>query len=256
LDGKTWIRHSISIWSDIRKSRDELALDHPAIFPVALASRLMEMFTNKADRIVLDPFVGAGSTVIAAKRSGKHGIGVELYPEYADTARARCRASTLFEVSGGKATIHTDDALNLLHYVEESSVGFVVTSPPYWDILTQKRTADYKTTRAYGDLVADLGMIRDYREFLDQIKAVFVQVFCAMRARAYCCVIVMDIRKKNRFYPFHSDLADLMQEIGFVYDDLIIWDRRHEYNDMRPLGYPYVFRVNKAHEFILIFQKP
>ncbi|MEN6479314.1 MAG: DNA methyltransferase [Anaerolineales bacterium] len=84
----------------------------------------------------------------------------------------------------------------------------------------------------------------------------FEKVRNAMRPGAYCCVVVMDIRKKNRFYPFHSDLATLMQTIGFIYDDLIIWDRRHEYNNMRPLGYPSVFRVNKAHEFILIFQKP
>jgi DNA modification methylase len=77
-----------------------------------------------------------------------------------------------------------------------------------------------------------------------------------MRPGAYCCVIVMDLRKKSAFYPFHSDIADFMRDIGFVYDDIIIWDRRHEYNNMRPLGYPSVFRVNKAHEFILIFQKP
>lgn len=77
-----------------------------------------------------------------------------------------------------------------------------------------------------------------------------------MKPKAYCCVIVMDIRKKNKFYPFHNDVATFMQELGFLYDDLIIWDRRHEYNNMRPLGYPFVFRVNKAHEFILIFQKP
>jgi len=66
----------------------------------------------------------------------------------------------------------------------------------------------------------------------------------------------MDIRKKNRFYPYHADFAQRMEEIGFVFDDLIIWDRRHEYNNLRPLGYPSVFRINKVHEFILIFQKP
>ena len=54
----------------------------------------------------------------------------------------------------------------------------------------------------------------------------------------------------------HADLAGIMQQLGFIYDDLIVWDRRHEYNNMRPLGYPYRFRINKAHEFILIFQKP
>mgnify|MGYP000038285119 CR=1 FL=1 len=66
----------------------------------------------------------------------------------------------------------------------------------------------------------------------------------------------MDIRKKNRFYHYHSDLAMHLQEIGFIYDDLIIWDRRHEYNNLRPLGYPSVFRINKVHKLILIFQRP
>jgi hypothetical protein len=47
-----------------------------------------------------------------------------------------------------------------------------------------------------------------------------------------------------------------MQELGFIYDDLILWDRRQEYNNLRPLGYPYKFRINKVHEFLLIFQKP
>src|SRR5262249_16461527 len=141
-------------------------------------------------------------------------------------------------------------------FVEPGTVDLVVTSPPYWDILTQKRTADYKEIRHYGDARADLGKIGDYRSFLGELAAVFSAVYQALRPRAYCCVVAMDIRKKDRFYPFHSALAAFMQKIGFVYDDLIIWDRRHEYNNMRPLGYPAVFRVNKAHEFILIFQKP
>ena len=46
------------------------------------------------------------------------------------------------------------------------------------------------------------------------------------------------------------------QEMGFLFDDLIIWDRKHEYNNLRPLGHPSVFRINRVHEYILIFQKP
>ena len=53
----------------------------------------------------------------------------------------------------------------------------------------------------------------------------------------------------------HSDVAVEMQKIGFIYDDIIIWDRQYEYNNMRPLGYPYKFRINKVHEYILIFIK-
>ena len=57
----------------------------------------------------------------------------------------------------------------------------------------------------------------------------------------------------------HSDLAALLSDPSrggrYVFDDLIVWDRRAEYNNLRPLGYPAVFRINKVHEFLLIFRK-
>ena len=43
---------------------------------------------------------------------------------------------------------------------------------------------------------------------------------------------------------------------GFIFDDLVIWNRGQEYNNLRPLGYPYTFRINKIHEFIVILRKP
>jgi hypothetical protein len=70
----------------------------------------------------------------------------------------------------------------------------------------------------------------------------------------------MDLRKKDRFFPFHSDLAARLsdRERGgrWIFDDLIIWDRRADYNNLRPLGYPAVFRINKVHEFLLIMRRP
>ena len=82
-------------------------------------------------------------------------------------------------------------------------------------------------------------------------------MFTALKPGKYCAVVVMDLRKKDKFFPLHADLArKLSEEIGFIFDDMILWDRRQEYNNLRPLGYPYVFRINKAHEFILIFKKP
>jgi len=255
LDGKTWTKYSISIWSDIRKSPEEIALGHPAIFPLALVTRLIEIFTTRDARIIFDPFAGVGSTVVAAQRLGKTGIGIELSAEFVEKARHRLLQKAMFDAGPGNGIIHHANAMNLLKFIEADSVDLVVTSPPYWDILSQKRTADYKAIHDYGDETDDLGKVSDYHEFLSKLKEVFVQVYQALRPGAYCCVVVMDIRKKNKFYPFHSDIACFMEQIGFIYDDLIIWDRRQEYNNMRPLGYPAVFRVNKAHEFILIFQK-
>ncbi|MEJ5251625.1 MAG: site-specific DNA-methyltransferase [Chthonomonadetes bacterium] len=255
LDGATWTRYSISIWSDIRKSPEEAALKHPAMFPTALAGRLIECFTNRG-MVVLDPFVGIGSTLVAAKQLGRKGIGIELNPAYAEIARQRLKSRGLFDAEEEvECEVHTADARHLLQFVSENSVDLVVTSPPYWDILLEKRTADYKPIRHYGDEENDLGKISDYNQFLAELQKIFSQVYTALRQGGYCCVVVMDIRKRDRFYPYHSDLAQKLQEIGFVWDDLIIWDRRQEYNNLRPLGYPRVFRINKVHEFILILQK-
>ncbi len=256
LDGKTWTRNSISIWSDLKKSAEEAQLGHPAMFPLQLAQRLIESFTNKTDRVIFDPFAGVGTTLVAAERSGKVGIGIEISPEFVRVTETRLAQRELFAQQHA-SRIYCDDALNLLKYVSPDSVDMVITSPPYWDVLMQRRTADYKTIRHYGDAQRDLGKIADYEEFLDALVEIFRLVFQVLKPNKYCAVVVMDLRKKDRFFPFHADLArKLSEQVGFIFDDLIIWDRRHEYNNMRPLGYPHVFRINKAHEYILIFKKP
>jgi DNA modification methylase len=256
LDGKTWTRYSISIWNDIRKTPEELHLGHPAIFPVQLSMRLMECFLTDADSIVLDPFVGVGSTVLAARKLGKIGIGLDISPKFVDIALKRLGQADMFVDSSRQSRIITADARSLLDHVDPESVDMVITSPPYWNILTEKRTADYRQTRHYGDMIEDLGKITDYHEFLSALQGVFRLVYQVMKPSKYCIVVAMDLRKKDKFYSYHADIATFMQQIGFIYDDVIIWDRRQEYSNMRPLGYPAKFRINKAHEYILIFQKP
>jgi len=254
LDGKTWLKHSISIWSDIRKSKEEARLDHPAMFPIQLPKRLIEAFTNKSMKVILDPFLGSGATLIAAMEMNKEGVGFEISSEYVKISEERVKRQNLFSANIPPKIYH-DDALNLLSYLPGESVDLCITSPPYWDILSEKRSADYKQTRDYDEQRNNLSAIKSYEEFLEQLAQIFQKVFIALKPRRYCCVNVMDLRKKDRFYPFHSDLAKKMQTIGFIFDDLIIWDRRQEYNNLRPLGYPFVFRINKIHEYILIFKK-
>ncbi|UCH34053.1 MAG: site-specific DNA-methyltransferase [Armatimonadota bacterium] len=254
LDGKTWTRNSISVWSDLRKTPEELRLKHPALFPAALASRIIECFAAPGDKVVLDPFAGLGSTIIAAAQAGLEGVGVELNRDFADVALQRLAA--VVGEDGPAPLLHVADARKLPQYVEPESVDLVITSPPYWDILTRRRSADRKAIRNYGKAAADIGRITAYEDFLDALQEVFAQVFAALRPGKYCVPIVMDLRKHGRFYPFHADLSERLESIGFIYDDMIIWDRRQEYNNLRPLGYPSVFRVNKVHEFVLIFRKP
>lgn len=73
LDGAAWLRNSISVWDDIRKTAEEASLGHPALFPAQLVTRLIESFTTAEQRLILDPFTGVGSTVIAAEALGSVG---------------------------------------------------------------------------------------------------------------------------------------------------------------------------------------
>ena len=62
--------------------------EHPAPFPYELAFRLVRMFSFTGDT-VLDPFCGTGTTMVAAMKTGRNSIGVEIDPAYIEQARAR-----------------------------------------------------------------------------------------------------------------------------------------------------------------------
>ncbi len=260
LDGKTWARYSISIWSDIEKDIEEKKMKHPAMFPKMLVSRLIEIFSSPDD-LVLDPFAGSGSTLIASYNLDRPSIGIEISSDFVKLTKNRLNQYNLehnLEPEGSKycyPVIINDDSTNLEKHVKPESVSLCVTSPPYWNILGQKRTADHKKLRNYGNLKKDLSLIESYQDFIISLGDIFEQVYKVLKKDGYAVINVMDIRKGPVFYPFHMDLSSELTRRGYLLDDIIIWDRRKEYNNLRPLGYPYVFRVNKVHEFLLVFQK-
>ena len=244
LTGKEWLQNSFSIWRDLRKTKEERELHHPASFPVALAEKLLLSFSKK-DYNVIDPFVGIGTTLVAAEKTDRKGVGIELSEEFCAITNSR--------LIGQNQRVINGDSFAVLKQLEPHSFDLCLTSPPYWDILNQIRSADGKTIKNYSDEKADLGNISDYKCFIHTLGDLFTDISRVLKPGGYCLINVMDIRKKHIFYPLHMDLSIELIERGFKFDDLIIWDRQSDYNNMRPLGYPYKFRINKVHEYILIF---
>ncbi len=78
-----------SIWTGLTGASTRL---HPAPFPEELAERIIRMFSFAGDT-VLDPFMGTGTTTVAAARWGRNSIGVELEPQYFELAQRRIQKS-------------------------------------------------------------------------------------------------------------------------------------------------------------------
>ena len=80
---------TVDVWDLPSESAQRVG--HPAPFPVELPQRFIELYTF-AGELVLDPFIGSGSTAIAAVRTGRHFVGYDTDPEYAAAAQARVTA--------------------------------------------------------------------------------------------------------------------------------------------------------------------
>lgn len=256
LDGARWLQYSFSIWRDITKNQEEIKLNHPAIFPIQLSEKVIDIFVNGSGKNVLDCFAGSGSTLIAGLRKNMNVYGLDLSKEFRDLFYSRLKNYYPECVVNNKNTNYIlDDAQNITKHIKPNTIDLCLTSPPYWDILNARRSADLKDGRNYSDSNKDIGNIESYEEFMFGLQNIMKEVYKTIKPGGYCVMVVMDIRKGSNFYPFHSDVANAMQEAGYSFEDSIIWDRQKEYNNCKPLGYPYKFIVNKVHEYVLVFRK-
>ncbi len=100
---------TLDVWELAPESATRVG--HPAPFPVELPQRFIELYTYAGD-VVLDPFMGSGSTALAAVRTGRHYLGYDLDPSYVEAARGRLR-DELDRVlaSGGPAVPAGDKAV-------------------------------------------------------------------------------------------------------------------------------------------------
>jgi DNA modification methylase len=269
LKPKEWTKLSRSVWlsREVSSTREKHHLEHGATFSTALAERAIKMYTAPRD-LVLDPFLGVGTTIIAAGRSGRRGIGIELYRKFAAIAESVLGQETTGESLEQK--VICGDSRNLLKWVEPESVQLVFTSPPYANFIhrsvkdrrkTHKKSKlvlDNKSVvKPYGSNPKDFGNL-NYEDFLAQIKRLMPDLLTVTTPGGYNIWVVKDCRDTENGVPLvdvHSDIARAGREVGFLYHDLIIWDQ----NDQRSLvllGYPSVFYVNVNHTFIVVLRKP
>jgi DNA modification methylase len=264
LNGSEWAQASRSVeeYPDVRSEKQRF---HGAAFPQVLAEQQISIYTKRGDT-VLDPFVGVGTTLDACDRLGRTGIGIDLSAEFLDLARADLAESD----SGVDHRLIRGDAQGLRKWVEDDSVDFLLTSPPYGSLLKNVKGAfAYKwqehsqldaidNPQPYSNRSEDLGNM-DYGPFLEAVGVTLQQTVAVLKSRSYAVWVVKDFRALKEGVPYvnlHSDVIAQAQQAGFDLWDIRIYNQT-KFRPLVCLGYPSRnFYLNVGHSYLLVFRKP
>ena len=265
LTAKEWISESVSVWRQkgLGAGHPDSRIErlHPAPFSFTDVSRIIKFFSKPGEKI-LDPFVGIGSSLKAAALEGRNGIGIELNPFFVELANERLQTEVdANSLPKTNQIVVQGDCRKVLKDLESESVQLVVTSPPYWNILhkkdhkaEQEREQKGLVTRYSEDDVDDLGNIKNYSDFLDQLESIFAECARVLETKKHMCIVVGDFRDKSRYHMFHSDLANRLEaSTGLVLKGITILYQPHK--RLFPYGYPAAYVPNLHHQYILIFRK-
>ncbi|MFX0124437.1 MAG: DNA methyltransferase, partial [Candidatus Hodarchaeota archaeon] len=271
LTGREWIKFTKTWFIHRPPSRKSEELLHPAKFPETMIRQFITFFTKPGD-FVLDPFLGTGSTLIAAKQCNRNGIGVELSPEYAKISKNRL---TKIDIPAYPPLYQTDepsswrvicgDSRDLGTYWEDlnlSSIDFCITSPPYWSQL-ERNTIRQKNRKEIGldtkysnEDPKDLGNLKDYNEFISEQQKIFGNVYRLLRPKGYMVIITNNVFANGRVYPLAYDTAlSLIQDENhpWILKDEKIW--LQDDKSLIALGVNYAWVGNRCHQYCFILRK-
>jgi len=195
---------------------------------------------SKEEDMVLDQFVGGGTTLVEAKLLNRNIIGVDVNP----VALERCKEKCTFEYENcGKVYIKHGDARKL-DFVEDESIDLICTHPPYANIIEYSE-----------DIREDLSHCK-IKEFLEQMKLVAAECYRVLKKDKFCCILMGDMRQKGCVVPMSFDVMNIFVEAGFKTKEIII----KEQHNCRATGY---WKTNSikynflllAHEYLFVFRK-
>ncbi len=260
---KEWLKSQLGVWQFTYESRDIRNKSiHPATFPISLARKVIELFTHKGE-LVLDPFVGSGTTLVAAADANRNSVGFDLKKEYIDLCMSRLKQTEIFKEA--KQVAICDDARNISNYLSPETVALIFTSPPYANLLNRERKNKSRRYRSndqlgkieqYSQDQRDLGTL-PIEQYTEEMGKIFESLLHLLRPRAHCVINVPDMWWENKRITIHVSIIEVMRRIGYELRNIIIWDRTNIVNQIGIFGWPSNYiTMGVTFEYLLDFWKP
>ena len=265
MTAKDWLKSQLGVWQFFYESRDirDKSL-HPATFPISLAQKVISLFSHEGE-LVIDPFVGSGTTLVAAQDLNRNAIGFDLKADYIQLCKERTQNGSLFHNS--KQLAIQDDAKNIPEYLEPNSVSLIWTSPPYANLLNRERknksrrsvdrkNDQYLKVEQYSQDPRDLGTM-SLEEYTKNMGDIFEGLLPFLKEKGHCVVNVPDFWWENQRITIHVALIEEFRKRGYELRNTIIWDRTNIVNRIGIFGWPSNYiTMGTTFEYLLDFWKP
>jgi len=176
-------------------------------FAPQIARNIIEMYTTKGDSI-LDPMVGAGTTLIEAKLLARNALGMDINPKAVRTAE---NALNFKHHPPSKQKVQVGDARDL-SFLKNDSFDLVLTHPPYMNIIKYSE----------GKIPEDLSNISSLPKFCDEIEKIAKELLRVLKPDKYCAMLIGDTRKGKHYVPLSFNVMQRFLKVGFILKEDII----------------------------------
>jgi len=212
-----------------------------------VARNLILRYSSEGD-VVLDPFVGSGTTLIECKLTGRNGIGVDINRDAAMVTMDRLQFNGDDSVGKCVQEVYEGDA-RALDAISSDSIDFIATHPPYANIIRYNKNANI-----YGS--GDLSSLGKIEEFYKEMSKVAVELYRVLKKGRYCALLMGDIRQNKHQIPLSFNILDIFIKKGFILRESVI---KIQYNTSTEgmwnrLSEKYNFLL-LAHEHLFVFKK-
>lgn len=189
--------------------------------------------------VVLDQFVGGGTTAVEAKLTGRNFIGVDINPKAVEISKSKCD----FECdTNSNIEILQGDARKL--NLENESVDLICTHPPYADIIHYSE-----------DIEGDLSLL-PIKDFLFEMGNVADECYRVLKKGKFCAILMGDTRRQGMVQPLAFETMRVFELAGFKTKEIIIKEQHNckatDFWKTNSIKHNFLLL---AHEYLFVFKK-
>jgi DNA modification methylase len=262
------MKSQLGVWKFSYEGRDVRNKSvHPATFPVALARKFIDLFTHEGE-LVLDPFVGSGTTLVAAMDAHRNAVGFDLSERYVELSNERLIANDKAPLLRTTQQVAiAEDARKIPGYLEPESVKLIVTSPPYANLLNrprlnksrrsdERKNGQFLKVEQYSQDSRDLGTL-GLDAYAKEMASIFAGLLPSLKPGAHCVINVPDMWWEGQRITIHIALVEALRTVGYELRNIIIWDRTNLVNRIGIFGWPSNYiTMGTTFEYLLDFRRP